>query len=612
MVSTASQGVASATLRLAACRAVLAGEVPAELAVAPGTRCVEMRPPHRATAPGASYAVEAVGALDRDLGDAAVFTFAGPPGSALHLFEAGRESADGPLVSAGFGRERSRRIHPFTVLLALQNQVAATLSLELGLRGPCCSTTDAAAAFVDLLPNMAMAMRDRPVLAVFASAANRAEHRTYGIHESGIDVVGRGSRCATVRGGRRTGERGARRRHGRALHSAFERALRTRARAGPLDSPGARARPRLCPIRDPRAATHDRVPLEPTLSFVDCVTTALPPHQLSRDQVRELARSQLHGKVAFLDQALALFDNAGVESRRLVREVDVLLEHRSLEWRNNVYVEECRKLGIELLGDLLEQTSTRPEEIDLLITTSCTGFMIPALDADLINHFRLRSDVRRLPFTELGCAAGAMSLSRAHDHLRAYPDHKVAIIAVEIPSMTFLSGDLSVANLVSAALFGDGGAAALMRGDRGRFEILDARTHFFHDTPEMMGFRVTDEGFSIVLDKRVPQLLERELPAAVERLPREQRGRARATCATSCFHPGGRKILDTVHDLFGLADDDLALSRETLREVGNLSSASVLFVLEKALARPRPARPLVDGGVRARGSTPSCCSGRLA
>jgi hypothetical protein len=193
VVSTASQGVASATLRLAACRAVLAGEVPAELASAPGTRFVEMRPPHRATAPGASYAVEAVGALDRDLGGAAVFTFAGPPGSALHLFEAGRESADGPLVSAGFGRERSRRIHPFTVLLALQNQVAATLSLELGLRGPCCSTTDAAAAFVDLLPNMAMAMRDRPVLAVFASAANRAEHRTYGIHQSGITSLVEGA-----------------------------------------------------------------------------------------------------------------------------------------------------------------------------------------------------------------------------------------------------------------------------------------------------------------------------------------------------------------------------------------------------------------------------------
>jgi predicted naringenin-chalcone synthase len=309
--------------------------------------------------------------------------------------------------------------------------------------------------------------------------------------------------------------------------------------------------------------------------------------------VRDLARRALHGKVAFLDQALALFDNAGVDSRRLVRDVSVLLDHRSLEWRNNVYIEECRTLGIQLFGDLLERTSIRPEEIDVLITTSCTGFMIPAFDADLINHFRLRSDVRRLPFTELGCAAGAMSISRAHDHLRAYPDHKVAIVAIEVPSMTYLSSDLSVANLVSAALFGDGGAAALVRSDRGRFEILDARTHFFHDTPEMMGFHVTDQGFSIVLDKRVPQLLERELPAAVDAFL-ERNGVARGDLRNFLFHPGGRKILDTVHDLFGLADGDLDLSRETLREVGNLSSASVLFVLEKALAgRGRPGLSLM-------------------
>jgi len=287
-----------------------------------------------------------------------------------------------------------------------------------------------------------------------------------------------------------------------------------------------------------------------------------------------------------------------VESRRLVREVEVLLDHRSLEWRNDVYIEECRRLGIQLLGDLLERTATRPEQIDVLITTSCTGFMIPALDADLINHFRMRPDVRRLPFTELGCAAGAMSLSRAHDHLRGYPDHRVAIVAVEIPSMTYLSSDLSVANLVSAALFGDGGAAALVRadrdgGERGRFEILDARTHFFHDTPEMMGFHVTDQGFSIVLDKRVPQLLERELPAAVDAFL-ARNGVARGDLQNFLFHPGGRKILDTVRDLFGLAEDDLALSREALREVGNLSSASVLFVLEKALAgRGRPGLSLL-------------------
>lgn len=179
--------VSAPALHLAACRAVLAGDVPAELASAPGARVVEMRAARRAVAPGASYAVEAVRALEADLASCAVFTFAGPPGSALSLFDAGRDPETGRLVSAGFGRDRSRRIHPFTVLLALQNQVAATLSLELGLRGPCCSTTDSAAAFADLLPNLAMAAREHPMLAVFASAADRAEHRARGIHQSGLE-----------------------------------------------------------------------------------------------------------------------------------------------------------------------------------------------------------------------------------------------------------------------------------------------------------------------------------------------------------------------------------------------------------------------------------------
>jgi hypothetical protein len=134
-----------------------------------------------------------VAALEAKLDHAPVFTFAGPPGSALSLFDAGRDPESGRLVSTGFGRERSRRIHPFTVLLALQNQVAATLSLELGLRGPCCSTTDSAAAFVDLLPNIAMAARQEPVLVVLASAADRAEHRSQGLHRSGIEAFVEGA-----------------------------------------------------------------------------------------------------------------------------------------------------------------------------------------------------------------------------------------------------------------------------------------------------------------------------------------------------------------------------------------------------------------------------------
>ncbi len=296
----------------------------------------------------------------------------------------------------------------------------------------------------------------------------------------------------------------------------------------------------------------------------------------------DLARDVLKGKVAFLDQALGLFRNAGVENRYLVRDVDTLLAHHSLKWRNDVYIEECQKLGIELLGRLLEKGSVSPTDIDVLITTSCTGFMIPALDTYLINHFRMRSDTKRLPFTELGCAAGAMAISHAHDHLLAYPDHKIAIVSIEIPSMTYLRGDMSVANLVSSALFGDGGAAALVRGDRGPLEILCTRTHLFPDSPEMMGFDLNDDGFRIILDKRVSRLLRDQLSPVVEAFLSDA-GVEGAEIRNYLLHPGGRKILDTMRELFDLEEEQLALSRATLREVGNLSSASILWVLHKAL-----------------------------
>jgi hypothetical protein len=179
---------AAASLRLASSSAVLAGELPPAVARAPGVARVGRCEPRRAVSPAASYAVEAAGALQAPLADAALYTFAGPPGSVLHLFDPARET-DGRLVSPGFGRDRSRRIHPFALLLGLQNQVASTLSLELGLRGPCTSATDSAAAFADLLPNLALEARERGVLAVFASAADRAEHRGRGIWETGADAV---------------------------------------------------------------------------------------------------------------------------------------------------------------------------------------------------------------------------------------------------------------------------------------------------------------------------------------------------------------------------------------------------------------------------------------
>ena len=319
-------------------------------------------------------------------------------------------------------------------------------------------------------------------------------------------------------------------------------------------------------------------------AWVNHLATVLPEHRIDQDEIRRVGRRLLSGKVPFLDRALDLFSNAGVKERFLVRPIDELLEHGDLGWRNHVFREESIRLGERLLRRLLEESGTEPEEIDMVITTSCTGFMIPSLDAFLINAFGMRSDTKRLPITELGCAAGAMALSRAHEYLRAFPDHKVVVLALELPSLTVQTDDVRIANVVSAALFGDGGAAALLSGEPGPCELLGSRSHFFYQTPELMGFDLDARGFRIILDKKISGLILSDFAEPVSRFLAERAWRL-DDVDHFVFHPGGRRIMDSLKKVLALDEADIAVSRHVLERVGNLSSASVLWVLRETLAR---------------------------
>lgn len=322
------------------------------------------------------------------------------------------------------------------------------------------------------------------------------------------------------------------------------------------------------------------------MSYIHHISKALPEHLLDQEAVRELGRRVLKGKVPFLEQALGLFGNAGVQERYLVRNVHEILDNDDLGWRNQVYQKESIRLCERLFADLLQESKLEATDIDLIITTSCTGFMIPAVDAYLINHFGMRPDVKRLPVTELGCAAGAMALARAHDYLCAYPTHKVAVLAVELPSLTYRTKDFRVANLVSAALFGDGAAGVLLGGEPGPVEIRATQSHFFYDTLDMMGFDLSASGFKIILDKQIAPLVEAHFREPLEAFLRLHQLGVR-DIQNWVFHPGGRRILDNLRDILDLQEIDVSASRQVLREVGNLSSASVLWVLAEHLKEPR-------------------------
>ena len=318
------------------------------------------------------------------------------------------------------------------------------------------------------------------------------------------------------------------------------------------------------------------------MSFIQAVSTALPQHRVDKEQVLEVARRALKGKVPFLDEALGLFLRAGVGTRYLVEPLDRIVSDWRFVERNRAFLDHSISIGKELITDLLQKAELDVGQIDLLITTSCTGFAIPAVDAHLINYFHMRNDIKRLPITELGCAAGAIALARAHDYLKAFPAHRVMILAMEFPSLTLRPEDLRPANLVSAALFGDGAAGTILGKTEGPCRITASKSVFFYDSLEQMGFDLDERGFRIILDKGVPDLIERELPPALDEFLREQ-NLERGLLSTFVLHPGGRKILDTVEQVLGVTAEHLAVSRAVLREVGNLSSASVLYVLAETL-----------------------------
>lgn len=318
---------------------------------------------------------------------------------------------------------------------------------------------------------------------------------------------------------------------------------------------------------------------------IAATTTAVPPHTLTRDDVKHYI-----GKVFSLDgrrleAIMAVIDNSQVRQRYSIFPVDYIIQPRPLAQISREYQEHALCLGRRVTLDCLEQAGMKPSEVDLLITVSCTGVMIPSLDAHLINELGFRSDVRRLPITELGCAAGAAGLSRAWEYLRAYPGRNVLLIAVELPTLTFQRGDCSQANLISCVLFGDGAAAAIVTGRPTRGpRILDSQSYLFPNSLDAMGFDLRDGGFHIVLSKDVPQIVREKIKELVtcflarHSLSREQ-------VSAFILHPGGQRVLTYMEEELGLSHAETQCSWDVLREYGNLSSATVLFVLRELLQK---------------------------
>ncbi len=261
----------------------------------------------------------------------------------------------------------------------------------------------------------------------------------------------------------------------------------------------------------------------------------------------------------------------------------------SFEDKNNIYVREVRKLGKNVLQESLERSNWEPESLDYIITVSCTGIMIPSLDAYLINELKLKRNITRLPVTEMGCAAGISGMIYAYNFLKANPGKRAAVVAVESPTATFQLHDYSMANMVSAAIFGDGAACVLLSSEENTDgpKVLAEEMYHFYDATHLMGFHLTNNGLQMILDETVPATISEHFPNIVHPFLQNY-GSSIENVQHLIFHPGGKKIVQTVSELFGTLGKNIDDTREVLRLYGNMSSVTVLYVLERFLNKDIP------------------------
>lgn len=285
-------------------------------------------------------------------------------------------------------------------------------------------------------------------------------------------------------------------------------------------------------------------------------------------------------------KVLKLFENAGVDRRYSIMEPEEVFHKTSFEEKNDIYSRELVLLGEQALQKSLAAAKLQPDDIDFIITVSCTGIMIPSLDAYLINRLQMKQDIVRLPVTEMGCVAGVSGMIYAKNFLQANPNKRAAVIAVESPSATFQLEDFSMVNIVSAAIFGDGAASVILSSyeDEEGPEIIDEAMYHFYHAEHMMGFKLRNTGLEMILDKSVPEAIATHFPEIINPFLAKN-DLSIQDVDHLIFHPGGKKIVQTVEDLFGSLGKNIDDTKEVLKLYGNMSSATVLYVLERFMAR---------------------------
>ena len=332
------------------------------------------------------------------------------------------------------------------------------------------------------------------------------------------------------------------------------------------------------------------------MPHIVATATGFPPHYYSQDEI-STALQEIWAKHGVNPERVAkLHENTSVEGRYIAVPKDEYYPLRGWEGPNAIFARVAVELGEQVLNELFETAGLGAEEINLLAFASTTGIAIPTIDARLLNRMPFAPGTKRLPLFGLGCVAGAAGTARVNDYLLGHPAEAAVLLAEEFCSLTIQKHDVSIANLIACGLFGDAAGAVLLVGDehplagsKGSVEVVATRSVFFPDSEHYMGWEIKETGMQVLLSADVPEASRTALSAQIEAFLAEH-DLTVADVGRWVSHPGGPKVIEALEEGLGLNGTTLQRSRDVLREVGNVSSVSVLLILD-AILRDDPPEP---------------------
>ena len=321
------------------------------------------------------------------------------------------------------------------------------------------------------------------------------------------------------------------------------------------------------------------------MPFIAAVVKTDLPDKVAQQEVKEQARALFSVDFPQVDRLIQAFDNTGIATRNFVKPLSYYGETTTFKERNDEYIKWSLHYSVEAINGVIAKAGINKDDITDIIFVSTTGLATPSIDAMIINQMQLNPHINRTPVWGLGCAGGVSGMAKANMAAKANPDAVVLLVAVELCSLTLIKSDYSKSNFIGSSLFSDGVVACIVKGDnhaddKQKISFVTASSKLYYDSLEVMGWDFREDGFKVVFSKDIPTFIHENISADISAFLNKQ-GLQLSDIKNFIFHPGGKKVLDAYTDALQVEGDFLKNTRAVMTDNGNMSSVTVLYVLEK-------------------------------